>query len=208
MPASSLSEPSQATLSTIRACAIAGILACLAYAGMSIGRLPVLAVAVLVAVFGPALVIACYGLRQLLTQGRPRSLASLGLLLNLAAAAIFSMMGMIQLALAVAQPGAAVSMDTRVLWVGFDVAWDAFLCSGTACFALAMLRHPRFGILFALPGLAVAAGLMTLHLVTFPWPPQNRGLFDLGPAVGLWYLAVSIQMLRSLTWARSQLTER
>jgi hypothetical protein len=67
-----------------------------------------------------------------------------------------------------------------------------------------MLRHPRFGIVFALPGLAIAAGLITLHLFAFPWPPQNRGLFDLGPAVGLWYLAVSIQMLRSLSWARSQ----
>jgi hypothetical protein len=206
MPASSPNESHQ--ISTIRAGAIAGILACLAYTGMSIGRLPVPAVAVLVAVFGPALVIACYGLRQLLTQERPNPRASLGLLLILAAAATFTMMGMIQLAFATAQPNSAVPLDTRVLWLGFDVAWDAFLCSGTACFALAMLRHPRFGIVFALPGLAIAAGLITLHLVTFPWPPQNRGLFDLGPAVGLWYLAVSIQTLRSLSWARSQPGER
>jgi hypothetical protein len=162
------------------------------------------AVAVLVAGFGPAFGIAAFGLRTFLDLDRPRAFSSLGLLLNMLAGGIFSIMGMIQMALAVAQPNAPVPMESRAIWLGLDVAWDAFLCFGTGCFALAMWRHPRFGPIFASAGLALSAGLLTLHLITFPWPPQNRGLFDLGPAIGLWYFAVCVQMLRSLPWVRQR----
>jgi len=43
-----------------------------------------------------------------------------------------------------------------------------------------------------------------LNLATFPTPPAEAHLVDLGPAVGLWYLAVSIQMWRSLGWAKER----
>jgi hypothetical protein len=197
-------SPNAGNLPTIRAGIVAGFFACLAYALIAIGRLPVQAVAVLVAGFGPAFCIAVFGLRTFLDLDGPLTSSSLGMFMNMLAGGIFSMMGMIQLAFAVAQPNAPVPMETRAIWLGFDVAWDAFLCCGTGCFALAMWWHPRFGPTFAFAGLALAAGLMTLHLITFPWPPQNRGFFDLGPAIGLWYLVVCIQMLRSLSWARQR----
>jgi hypothetical protein len=187
-------------ISTIRAGGIAGIAACLAYALLAIHRLPLPAVVMLAAVFGPAFCIGSYGLRRLLSLDGARDFGSLAFALNAVAAGIFTVMVMVQLAFA--QPGAPVPHETRVLWLGLDVAWDVYLFCGTVCFALGMLRHPRFGVVFAVSGILVAAALMTLHLVTFPWPPQNRGLIDLGPAVGLWYLAVSVQTLRSIAWVR------
>ena len=43
--------------------------------------------------------------------------------------------------------------------------------------------------------LGVAAGLVIT---------SGAGLVDLGPAIGLWYLAVTVQMWRSLRWARER----
>jgi hypothetical protein len=200
MPAFSGNAPAAGRVGAIRAGAIAGIVACAAYALMASHLLPMPAEVLLAAVFGPAFCIGSYGLSRLISLGGARDFSLLAFALNAIAAGIFTVMVMVQLAFA--EPGAPVPQETRVLWLGLDVAWDVFLVCGVVCFALAMVRHPRFGIVFAVPGIIVAAALMTLHLITFPWPPQNRGLIDLGPAVGLWYLAVSIQVLRSLAWAR------
>jgi hypothetical protein len=79
---------------------------------------------------------------------------------------------------------------------GLDLSWDVFLVTGTIFFCWAMLADPRFGRRFALPGIALAAALYVLNFATFPTPPASEGLVDLGPLVGLWYAAVSVQALR------------
>jgi hypothetical protein len=111
-------------------------------------------------------------------------------------------MALVQLAVGYSAGNDKVSGQMVAIWLGLDVAWDAYVGFGTICFALAMLRHPRFGPIFSFFGIAIGGGLLALHLYTFPTPPQNAGLVDLGPALGLWYLVVTIQMWRSLSWAR------
>ena len=81
---------------------------------------------------------------------------------------------------------------------GLDVGWDLYVAAGTFLFALAMRRAPGFGPVFAWSGMALAAGLLALNVATFPVPPGDAGLVDLGPAVALWYVAVSIQLARLL----------
>jgi hypothetical protein len=139
----------------------------------------------------------------LLELETPRLSSTLGSLLNALAGALFSAMGLVQLAVAYSAAGDKVATPFVAIWLGLDVAWDAYVGFGTICFALAMMRHPRFGRIFAFFGMAIGAGLLALHLYTFPTPPQNAGLVDLGPALGLWYLVVTIQMWRSLSWAKS-----
>jgi hypothetical protein len=129
--------------------------------------------------------------------------SSLGALSNALGGALFSAMGLVQLAVGYSSGGENVSTQSIAIWLGLDVAWDAYAGLGTICFALAMLRHPRFGKIFSGSGIVIGAGLVALHLYTFPTPPQNAGLVDLGPAMGLWYLAVTIQMWRSLSWVRT-----
>ena len=68
-----------------------------------------------------------------------------------------------------------------------------------------MLEHPRFGRIFGWTGMTTAVLLLAFNLYTFPMPPANSELIDLGPLVGLWYLVVSLQALRSLKWAREEL---
>jgi hypothetical protein len=127
---------------------------------------------------------------------------------NAIAGALVTAMLMVQLAV---RAGGRSSVED-LLWtkfrrvdLGLDVAWDVYVALGTFLFAWNMLRHPRFGRIFGGIGLLLAAGLAVLNLATFPTPPGNAGLVDLGPLVGMWYVAVSVQMLRSRRWAETRL---
>jgi hypothetical protein len=68
-----------------------------------------------------------------------------------------------------------------------------------------MLTHPRFGKILGGLGALLAILLLGFNLYTFPIPPANANLIDFGPFVGLWYLIISIQTLRSLKWAEREL---
>lgn len=59
--------------------------------------------------------------------------------------------------------------------------------------------------MFAVPGLSLGLLVIVLNLLPFPIPPAEAGSFDIGPFVGLWYLAATIQAWRSLPWVRQQL---
>jgi len=182
---------------------VAGFITCLSYPLMVFGHLPKLPTTILAACFGPSLAVACFGLKRLLDWERPKVASSLGLLLNALAGALFCAMALVQGAVGFSLHGEKLSSQVEAIWLGLDVAWDAYIGLGTICFALAMLRHPRFGRWFSASGLAIALGLLALNFYAFPRPPANAGLADLGPAVGIWYLAVTIQMWRSLHWART-----
>lgn len=80
------------------------------------------------------------------------------------------------------------------------MAWDLFLAIGTLLFAVNMWDHPRFGRALAIAGGLTAALLLAFNLSTFPEPPGDTELFDVGPVVGLWYLAVAIRIGASLQW--------
>ncbi|MDH3198988.1 MAG: hypothetical protein OEO21_12195, partial [Candidatus Krumholzibacteria bacterium] len=73
---------------------------------------------------------------------------------------------------------------------------------------IAMLRHPRFGKAMGIAGLFLGAAVAGLNLLTFPTPPAEAGLVDVGPAIGLWYLAATILMWRSISWVRDSAKER
>jgi hypothetical protein len=189
----------------IQAGAVTGLLTCAIYPAVIFGRLPAPAAVTLIAAFGPLLAVASIGLQKLLAVHRPTVAAEAAALLNAIGGALFSTMLLIQFAVPMFTGVERVGRETVGVWLGVDVAWDAYIASGTALFALSMFRHPRFGKLFAATGVVIAAVLFALNMYTFPNPPDTRGLIDAGPLVGAWYLAVSIQTLRSIPWARSVL---
>jgi hypothetical protein len=163
---------------------------------------PELVAVVLASSMGPLLGVASWGLREFLTLHRRTLAADLGAAANALAGALITAMLLVQFAVGSRsgdQPGA----DAVSIWLGLDVAWDVYVGLGTFLFGVAALRHPRLGRLIGGAGVAIAVGLLALNLYTFPTPPANAGLVDLGPAVGLWYLVVTIRVLASLGWARS-----
>ncbi len=197
-----LSEGSN--VSAVRMGIAGGFIACLAYPLASFVPLPMRATAAIAACFGPALVVACFGLKALLDAGNQTSASTLGFLLNALAGALFSAMALVQIAVGALVKDRTIFVAMNGIWLGLDKAFDIYIGLGTIFFAFAMLRHPRFGRVFAIFGLAIGAGLVVLNFYTFPAPPANAGFIDPGPAIGLWYLAVIIQMSRSLTWARDR----
>jgi hypothetical protein len=189
-------------LKSIEVGVFAGLFACLAYALLVLAPLPQVATTTLAAFFGPALGVASLGLRCLLDLKTPLVSSALGSLLNALAGALFTAMALVQLAVVYSAPGGKAPAEAKAIWLGLDVAWDAYIGLGTPCFGLAMLKHPRFGRALGVPGIAIAVALLALNLWTFPAPPVNVGLVDVGPAVGLWYLLVFLRAWGSLSWAR------
>lgn len=86
---------------------------------------------------------------------------------------------------------------TNAAQLGLGMAWDIFLAAGILLFAFAMRADPRFGRWLCGAGIVVAILLLVLNFWTFPMPPAEAGLVDVGPGVGIWYTLVLVQLARS-----------
>jgi hypothetical protein len=183
--------------------AIAGLATCVVYPLVAFSPLPLRVKVILGALMGPLLGIASWGLRQFLILDRPTAAADLGAVSNALAGAMVTAMFLVQAAAGMRIHGKP-SPEVEAVWLGLDVVWDVYLGCGTLFLASSMLRHPRLGRAVGGAGALVALGLLVLNLATFPVPPGNAGLIDLGPVIGLWYLIVTVMVLRSLPWARQR----
>jgi hypothetical protein len=188
----------------IRLGVVAGLSASVLYPVLLFAPLPLAAAGTAAALLGPAIGIGSLGLRQLIVLKDRSVAATLGAIANFTAGALFTAMLLVQLAVRYGVPDGAQGGLVGV-WLGLDVAWDTYIGVGTLCFAWAMLRHPRFRWPFALPGFLAGVLVLVLNLYTFPTPPAEAGSVDVGPFVGVWYLAVSVRAWQSLGWARRQL---
>lgn len=162
-------------------------------------------------VFSLALALAGYGLYQFLTIDRPTAVAQAAAVTTGVGAVVFLAMASIQLAvksdLGGVDPttlGSVFELIERV-HLGLDVAWDVYFGVGMGLFGVASFTHPRMGRVLGGSGVVIAAALLVLNIVDFPIPPASAGSIDLGPVAGLWYLAVTVQIIRSLGWAKHAL---
>lgn len=201
-----MSESSTQTFRWIQLSVIVGLATCTVYPALVFLPLPQNAAAILAAAWGPLFGVASLGLAKLLQVERRSIAVQLAIFFNLSASVLITAMLLVQLAVGATAQDAKVAPELVAVWLGLDVAWDIYAGLGMALFALAMLSHPRFRLAFGASGLLIAGALLILNLFTFPTPPANAGLFDPGPLVGLWYLAVTIQTWRSLRWAKTRLT--
>lgn len=207
------------TFTWIKLGAIIGILACIIYPLMIAVEMPQQLNVVCAAAFGPLLSLASVGIYHLLKLHEKTVSAQIAAAANIIAGSIVNMMLIVQLAVSISmreyvdKAADAVTKSTLdLIWkaidkvqLGLDVSWDIFISVGTLLFALNMLKHPRFGKILGGLGALIAVFLLSFNLYTFPIPPANANLIDFGPFAGLWYLVISIQMLRSLTWAKKLL---
>ncbi len=68
-----------------------------------------------------------------------------------------------------------------------DVAWDMFILPAIVMFAVLAWRQLRFGKLMGGLGMVFGLGGLFLNIWTFPTPPINVGLPDVGPFAMVWY---------------------
>jgi len=189
----------------IRIGIVGGLAASVLYPVLLFAPLPLAVTAAVAALLGPAIGIGSVGLYYLVRLHGSSVSAALGAIHNVLAGCLFTAMALVQLAVRAQAPKGA--HDLVGVWLGLDVAWDVYIGLGTLTFGWAVRRHPRFGWVFAVPGLSLGLLVIVLNLVPFPTPPAEAGSFDIGPFVGLWYLAAAIQAWRSLPWVRQQLSD-
>ena len=79
--------------------------------------------------------------------------------------------------------------------LGLDVAWDMLIGTALILWGVAMRRRIGLGPGWAFPSVVMGGSLIALNAATFPWPPGDRGLIDIGPFIGVFMLALAIRLL-------------
>jgi hypothetical protein len=85
--------------------------------------------------------------------------------------------------------------SVRYVDLGLDVAWGFFIGTAFILAGIAMRRVRGLGLPWGLPLTGLGAILIALNAWTFPWPPNTRGLFDIGPFCALYLLVLSVRLL-------------
>lgn len=83
----------------------------------------------------------------------------------------------------------------RFVDFGLDVAWDFFIGTAFILTGVGMRRVHGLGLFWGLPLSILGALLIVLNAWTFPWPPNTRGLFDIGPFCAMYMLILSIRLV-------------
>lgn len=200
--------------------ATCGMIACIIYPALIFISLPKIVGVLLAAALGPLISISSIGLYHLIRIQKKSVSLQIATLFNIIAGLVINLMLMVQLAVReymnnYLNEATNEYAREQILWIwkgvdkvqlGLDVSWDVFLATGTFLFSLNMLKHPRFGKIFGGVGVVLALLLLGFNFFTFPVPPAEAGLIDFGPMVGLWYLVVAYQSLRSLDWVEKNVT--
>jgi len=92
------------------------------------------------------------------------------------------------------QLGNALWRSLRMVDIGLDVAWDMLIGTALIFLGIAIWRRSGFGLGWAVPSVILGIALILLNAATFPWPPADRGLFDVGPIVGLFVIALATRL--------------
>ena len=215
-----MSDEKSLTRTWVRIGIFAGLAASVIYPLMIFVPLPKKLTVVFASLFGPSLMLASLGLYHFLKAHRKTVFGQLAVLSNIIASVLVTLMLIVQLSVNLTMPGRMESSGGEIstaakkwIWqavdkvqLGMDVSWDIFIAIGTILFGVTMMKHPRFGKIFGFLGFLVGHFLLVFNLAAFPTPPGDAGLIDLGPVLGLWYLAATVLVIRSWKWLDQQLS--
>jgi hypothetical protein len=88
----------------------------------------------------------------------------------------------------------ALRQGLRMIDLGLDVAWDMLIGTALIFSGIAMRRRSGLGLTWAIPSLVLGMALIVLNAATFPWPPGDRGFFDIGPFIGVFVMALATRL--------------
>ena len=89
----------------------------------------------------------------------------------------------------------ALSRGLKMVDLGLDIAWDILIGVSMIFSAVALKGRTGFGILWATPVMILGVLMLGLNTATFPWPPGEAGLFDIGPFVGTYMLVIAVRFI-------------
>lgn len=150
-------------------------------------------------------IIFSYGIFNLVAAEKDGAANRLGFVF--AVAAFTMMLGMIIAQLAVgagigemtkgldAMTAKALHRALRLVDLGLDVAWDLLIGTAMIFWGVALSGRRGFGPGWGVPLVVLSMALILLNTATFPWPPADRGLFDIGPFIALYFVAIGIRLI-------------
>jgi len=80
--------------------------------------------------------------------------------------------------------------------LGMDVSFDIFYSIGIFLFSLSFLARKGLALGLGLFGIVISTGLLAFNIFTFPSPPKDAGLVDLGPYTIVWWLLLVLILRR------------
>ena len=158
---------------------------------------------------GLLLSLSSVGLYYFFTIYKKTITLQIALFSNIIAGAFIIQMFLVQLAIKLSKPD-LIDESSKWIWnsinhihYGLDVVWDVFIFLGTLMFSINAFNHPKLGKIFSISGFVISILMILSNIYTFPISPASAGLLDLGPFVGLWYLAVTIKIIFSYKWVKN-----
>jgi hypothetical protein len=161
-------------------------------------------------IVGPFIIAGMYAIFQYLRTGRDSIALQLGTLFMVCAGIAITMMATMQGFIRghYREARAGVEKEEEIDAVrqiflavdstqqGLDMAFDVFVSTGTFLFALALVRQPRYGAWYGIPGMAVGALGLFLNALSFPIVNAGEaGYIDAAPFFGTFYGVLSVKFL-------------
>lgn len=84
----------------------------------------------------------------------------------------------------------ALRRGLRLVDHGLDVAWDILIGVALLLSGIAIFRRAGLGRVWGLASAVLGIALIALNAATFPWPPGDAGLVDIGPLIGVFVMAL------------------
>jgi len=189
---------------------ISGLLSSVIYPSLIFIPLPAALQVAFIMAWGPLLGLSAVGLYYFISLHNRTVSSQIAVVSQIIAGVLVTLMLLVQYAIRSAKPltiDAAVWDTINHVQLGIDVAWDLFIFLSTLLFAINMYNHPRLGKVLSISGVVIGILMITFNILTFPTPPAEAESFDMGPLVGLWGLAVTINILIRYKWIEAKLNE-
>jgi hypothetical protein len=211
-----MSEEQQLIIRWVKFGVVAGIAADLCY-GLAIGLpMPPTLSNIVFWSFGPLLIAGTPGTFHFIKQHRNTISLQVGCLFLMLAGLTVTMMAVVQRS--VFETFGAIKPDQtdapayaawkmglesgNAVQLGLDIVWDIFILVATILIAVSMYSHPRLGKIMSVLGVGIGLTGLFLNIQSFPTPPGEAGSFDIGPLVGIWFLVVTILIIKNFGWLR------
>lgn len=91
--------------------------------------------------------------------------------------------------------GKAMTRGLRMIDLGLDVAWDMLIGTALIFTGTAMYRRRGLGPGWGVPSVVLGIALIGLNAATFPTPPGDAGLFDIGPFIGVYEVGLATRLI-------------
>lgn len=190
--------------SLVRVGALSGMLSILSYLTIAFFDLPHSLTFLLAMFFSLFGIVAIFSLKEYIAIQSPSYANTLSFTFGSIAFTICAIFLSAQLAVQIEVKPAAdapnqailklIKESIRVIDMGMDVAWDMFIGTYLVLFLFSTRRIAALKW-WGMTGGVLGIALMVFNVYTFPIPPANSGLFDLGPFIALYLFALHTRML-------------